>query len=167
MARRIRWLVLVAAMATVAAFVGPVRADPPDAKAMIKNTAGEVVAVAHLSEEGGLVAIKISVSGLPAGFHGWHVHDVGSCTPTFGAAGPHFNPAGAPHPGHAGDLPVLLVLPEGKTQNQRVSTDRFSIAQLLEGDGTAFIIHEAPDNYTDPATGAAGARVACGVIEAA
>ena len=38
-------------------------------------------------------------------------------------------------------------------------------ARLFDEDGAAIVIHDGPDDYrTDPA-GAAGPRIACGVIE--
>ncbi len=37
--------------------------------------------------------------------------------------------------------------------------------QLFDADGASIVIHDGPDDYvTDPA-GAAGPRIACGVIE--
>lgn len=59
------------------------------------------------------------------------------------------------------------------------STDRFALDELFDSDGSAFILHANADNYAniptdhydpDPdtttrATGDAGARVACRVIE--
>jgi Cu-Zn family superoxide dismutase len=45
--------------------------------------------------------------------------------------------------------------------NTRLAVD----GSLLDGDGAAVVIHEGPDDYkTDPA-GAAGDRIACGVLQ--
>jgi superoxide dismutase, Cu-Zn family len=74
-------------------------------------------------------------------------------------------------------LPLLLVKADG-TGSLTIRTDRFLLADLLDADGSAFIIHAKADNYTnipadrydpDPdattlATGDAGPRMACGVI---
>jgi len=49
------------------------------------------------------------VKGLPAGFHGFHVHETGECKPDFTAAEGHLNPEGRNHSEHPGDMPVLLV----------------------------------------------------------
>jgi superoxide dismutase, Cu-Zn family len=121
--------------------------------------------------------------------HGFHVHATGTCDPSipagqtspFTSAGGHFNPTGATHGSHAGDQPVLLVNADG-TATARFATDRFGVESLLDADGSAFIVHAAPDNYANIAsrysaagvpgpdaatltTGDAGARVFCGVIE--
>lgn len=92
-------------------------------------------------------------------------------------AGPHLNPAGAGHPGHAGDMPGLLVTSDGTAQ-ARFTTDRFSLPDLRDADGSAVIVHALPDNHAnipqerydpDPdtmtlATGDSGARIACGLV---
>jgi superoxide dismutase, Cu-Zn family len=57
--------------------------------------------------------LKVSVKGLPAGEHAFHVHAVGKCDPPFDSAVGHFNPGGkkhglmAPEGPHAGDMPNL------------------------------------------------------------
>ncbi|MDP2674060.1 MAG: superoxide dismutase family protein [Dehalococcoidia bacterium] len=146
--------------------------------------------VAKLTEDDGEVLVRVTVHDLPAGFHGFHVHETGTCTPAgFTSAGFHLDLAGTgsggtPHPSEAGDLPVLLVNADGSGE-ARFKTDRFDVADLLAGDGTAFIIHLNPDNYANiparylapPATitavdqatkdtGDAGGRIACGVVQA-
>ena len=96
--------------------------------------------------------------------------------PDFTAAGGHFNPTDASHGDHAGDLPTLLVNEDG-TGMLAAATDRFSLADLRDADGSAVIVHELPDNYanipdryTPPAdeetlsTGDAGSRLACGEL---
>src|SRR5262249_32635474 len=73
------------------------------------------------------VDVEVHVKGLPPGKHGFHVHENGSCTPTFAAAGGHFdgppvgptNPNGnsnpdANHPYHLGDLPNLVANEDGE-----------------------------------------------------
>ncbi len=35
---------------------------------------------------------------------------------------------------------------------------------LFDGDGAAIVIHAGPDDYRSDPAGAAGARIACGVI---
>jgi Cu-Zn family superoxide dismutase len=132
-----------------------------------------------LEQDGDAVQIIVRVHGdVAAGFHGFHVHAVGVCAAPFSTAGGHYNPGGATHRDHAGDLPVLYIDGDGEA-HARFSTDRFAIEDLFDTDGSAFILHANADNYAniptdrydpDPdattlGTGDAGARIACGVIE--
>ena len=135
-----------------------------------------------LKERHGKVTVSAAVKRLAPGFHGFHVHSVGECTPPFTSAGGHFNPDGSGHGDHAGDLPSLLVNENGRGE-LRFLTDRFSISDLFDDDGSALVVHAGRDNYanipdryhshatdtfgpdTDTlATGDAGARAACGIV---
>jgi Cu-Zn family superoxide dismutase len=112
---------------------------------------------------------------LPSGPHGFHVHDSGNCGPGTRvkspamAAGGHFDPgqtlkhSGPNGRGHLGDLPLLLVSPQG-TATAPVLVPR--LKQLKEVKGRALIIHAGSDNYADTPVkyGAGGSRIACGVI---
>ena len=118
-----------------------------------------------------------NLAGLPAGLHGFHVHENPSCEPKEKegkmtaalAAGGHYDPAKtAKHDlpwgeGHLGDLPALYVDSEGKATNP-VLAPRLKLADLS---GRALMIHAGGDNHSDhPAPlGGGGARMACGVIQ--
>ena len=153
------------------------------AVAALSDANGQKVGVAVFKERHGEVDVSAAVWRLAPGFHGFHVHTTGQCVPPFTSAGGHFNPSGAGHGDHAGDLPSLLVNRDG-TGELEFETDRFSLSDLLVGDGSALIVHAGRDNYanipiryhshtTDTfgpdadtlATGDAGARAACGVVE--
>lgn len=144
------------------------------------DAAGAEVGSVRFERRGKSRALRVSVTArkLTPGFHGFHVHTVGKCErPTFMTAGPHLNSAAAAHPGHAGDMPPLLVTKGGKAE-ARFTTDRFSLADLRDADGSAVMVHALPDNHAnipndryepDPdamtlATGDSGARVACGPV---
>ncbi len=162
-----------------AALVASAGASSGFAQATLRDGTGATVGTVRLSVMSrGKVMVKASVWGLPPGFHGFHVHAVGVCDPAtgFASAGGHFNPAGAGHPGHAGDQPVLLVNADG-TGTATFVTDRYAIIDLFDADGSAFIVHALADNYaniptryaSEPdaatlGTGDAGGRLACGVI---
>jgi len=91
------------------------------------------------------------------------------------SAGGHLNPSGAGHGDHAGDLPSLLVNADGRGLLAAV-TDRFSLDDLRDADGSALMVHSGRDNFANiPAryggpdaetleTGDSGARLACGVV---
>ncbi len=74
----------------------------------MRTATGASAGFVVLATEGGKVRVRAELSRLAPGFHGFHVHAVGSCVPpAFTSAGGHFNPAAAAHPTHAGDMPVL------------------------------------------------------------
>ena len=173
--RKIAILVLIIALA---AFGTSVQTHALDVLIRLYDASGAQVGTARLDYSGaGRVVVDFSVKGLPPGFHGFHVHAVGLCEPPFTSAGGHHNPAGTSHPGHAGDLPVILVNDTGVGWGKPMTT-RFTTASLFDDNGSALIIHANPDNYgniptdrydPDPdattlATGDAGPRIACGVI---
>ena len=157
---------------------------------------GTTVANAEIVFSDGYATVTVETTGtgqLAPGFHGMHIHSVGKCeansvAPTGGApanfnsAGGHFQVPG--HSGHpaSGDLSSLQVREDGSAMLV-TTTDAFTAEDLLDGAGTAIIIHEKPDNFANIpperyqqidgapppdqntlATGDAGARVACGVI---
>ncbi|MDQ5854164.1 MAG: superoxide dismutase family protein [Chloroflexota bacterium] len=144
----------------------------------LHNQDGDRVGRAVLTQRGDAVQVAVAVHHLPPGFHGFHVHEVGQCTPPFTSAGGHFNSTQQSHAHHAGDMPVLLVNANGTAQTS-FPTDRFRVNDLVDTNGSALIIHANPDNYAniprdrydpDPdaltlATGDAGDRIACGVIQ--
>lgn len=158
--------------------VVPAEAPQPDAAATLSNVDGDQVGTVTFTDVDGATLVAAELSGLPAGFHGFHIHANPNCDgnadPPFGAAGGHFDPGEADHGEHAGDMPVLLVNADGSAQAAFV-TDRFTAEELAN---RSVIVHAAPDNYAnipdryepgpDEATlgtGDAGGRLACGVIQ--
>jgi Cu-Zn family superoxide dismutase len=151
-----------------ATFVGCDPAAPVTGRAILQERA---------STEGvKLVDIALFASGLPAGKHAVHIHATGNCTPC-AAAGGHFDPGPAGntspdgnHPFHSGDLINLVVGSRG-SGSLSTTTSRVTISagplSLFDADGSAFIIHVAPDTYCpdgEVAGCAGGARAACGII---
>jgi Cu-Zn family superoxide dismutase len=163
---------------SLAALAAPASAWNLSANAKLYDTIGTQVGDVKLTQEGnGSVLIQARVHDLPPGFHGFHVHAVGECAPPFTSAGGHFDLDAHTHKNHSGDFPVLLVNADG-TANAKFHTERFSVADLFDTDGSAIIVHANPDNYTNIppryapapdattlATGDAGDRIACGVVE--
>jgi Cu-Zn family superoxide dismutase len=154
------------------------------ARVVLRDATGQRVGVAVLEERRGKTEVEAEVSRVAPGFHGFHVHAVGQCVPPYTSAGGHYNPTGASHGDHAGDLPSLLVNQDG-TGELEFETDRFSVDELFDADGSAMIVHAGRDNYANiptryhshtpentfgpdsetRATGDAGARAACGVVQ--
>lgn len=131
------------------------------------------------------VTVETTTAGeLTPGFHGLHIHQVGTCEGDFTSAGGHFQAEG--HTGHpsSGDLSSLQVRSDGSAKLV-TTTDAFTAEDLLAGSKTAIVIHEKADNFGNIpaekyqqvngtpgpdqqtlATGDAGGRVACGVVAA-
>ena len=66
---------------------------------------------------------------------------------------------------HVGDMPNIHVPASGELEIE-VLNSRFALGIfLLDSDGAAIVIHEGPDDYRFDPAGAAGPRIACGVIE--
>jgi Cu-Zn family superoxide dismutase len=143
------------------------------AAATLRDTNGASVGEVELRQAPLGVIARVRLEGVPAGEHGFHVHEVGSCVPPFESAGGHYAPEGrahgieSPEGMHAGDLPNVRV-PGSGALDVTLFLDRLSLRgqnPLLDADGSAFVVHDMPDDYrTDPA-GEAGGRIACGVVE--
>lgn len=148
---------------------------PKTARAFIRGTDPDsaVSGTADFVETGDGVQVVVSISNVtPAGKHGFHIHESGSCEDGGKAAGGHFNPAGTSHgflprdghgKAHAGDLGNIEVNDEG----------RGTIVLFLPGlslteghrniAGRAVILHAKEDDFSQPA-GNAGERIGCGEI---
>lgn len=127
----------------------------------------------RFTEKGGVVEIVAEVSGLEPGEHGFHIHDKGDCSAADAtSAGGHFNPASVAHGGpgadqhHAGDLGNLTADEKGVAKKTMTSTGITLGEGARSAAGRAVIVHAKPDDLRSQPTGAAGARVACGVIKA-
>jgi Cu-Zn family superoxide dismutase len=140
----------------------------------LRTPAGQSVGTAHLAQVGSAVRIVLEARGLTPGLHAFHIHAVGKCDPPdFTSAGPHFNPTSKQHGAlnpqgsHAGDLPNLDVAADG-TGRLETATEQITLGSgptsLWDADGSALVVHAAPDDFKTDPTGNAGARVACGVV---
>ena len=150
-------------------------ATAQNAKATLKNADGKDVGSAALTQTPAGVLIKLSLKGVAAGEHAFHIHGVGKCEPPFMSAGGHFNPDKkkhgmmAPDGAHAGDMPNLHIPASGElvveVLNAAVTLDKGKANSLLGLEGTSLIIHAGKDDYKTDPTGEAGGRIACGLIE--
>lgn len=144
------------------------------ARADIRNATNQSVGTATFTEAPRGIRIVVRAQGLPPGPHGLHIHEVGKCeAPTFASAGGHFNPEKKQHgtlnPAgpHAGDLPNITIGPDGSGWLETTAsgmTLRGGPLSLFDADGSAVVIHAAPDDYRTDPTGGSGDRIACGAI---
>jgi Cu/Zn superoxide dismutase len=169
-----------------------IAAEPVHARALLADSTGARIGIVTLAQEADGVHVHVNARGLTPGFHGFHIHDIGTCTaPAFTSAGGHYNPAGASHGAHAGDNPVVLVRADGSA-DQTFVTKNYTVSDLLGAD-VAAVIHAGADNYgnipakyhydadnngpsigdplgpdpeTTGKTGDAGARKVCGPVKA-
>ena len=179
-----RKIIIIVALFVVFGIIGAIyQTVPKDADiktvTMIGND-GEPIGNVRLSETAAGVLLDLDLGGLtPNGEHAIHVHEVGKCTPlaSFKDAGGHYNPTdhkhGMKHPegSHAGDMPNLKPNSNGVIQTGFVNlkltlgetTDKRST--VYDEDGSAIVIHAGADDHMSQPSGAAGARIACGVIQ--
>ena len=153
----------------------------------LQGVNGEKLGWVKLHEVHDRVVVSGLAHGLTPGFHGFHIHATGVCdmaapTGPFTTAGGHYTGGMPNHGDHAGDMPSLLVTADGHAWASFV-TDRFTLDELRDADGSAVMVHAGRDNFanipperytaggvagpdtTTLATGDAGGRVACGVID--
>jgi Cu-Zn family superoxide dismutase len=164
--------IVVAAVLLTACQTTPT--EPPRANAQLKPTKGnKAFGEATFEQEGGKVRVVIFVQGLrPGQEHGLHIHEAADCSGDAMGAKGHFNPLGKPHgrhdsaDRHAGDLPSLKANKDGRA-NVQVEMDGITVtpwpASIV---GRGLVVHADPDDFKTQPTGNAGARIACGVIQA-
>ncbi len=143
------------------------------ARAELRDADGRVVGSATFTQGAHGVVLVAELTGLPAGTHAMHIHDVGRCEPPFTTAGGHYNPGQRQHGVrnragyHAGDLPNFTAPATGTARVDAITQD-FTLGPgattLFDGDGSSIMVHSAADDYESDPGGNAGTRIACGVI---
>lgn len=147
----------------------------PDAMATLEPRSGSNATgtVSFWDMGSGNVRIKIDMTGVPAGTHGFHVHEKGDCSaPDASSAGGHFNPTSMAHgapdaeqPHHAGDLGNITADDKGEihtTMNSRSVMLGSGNDSVM---GKALVLHADRDDLTTQPSGNSGKRIACGVVE--
>ena len=168
--KSLQWIALAAAVIAAPSLA---QADQA-AKASFVGGDGSAKGSATLTPTPAGVLIGLDLSGLPpASWVAFHVHETGTCDPATGheSAGGHFNPGGKKHGfnvadgPHAGDMPNQYVGGDG-TLHAQVLNSAVTLDDSATGiKGRALMIHAKPDDYASQPSGAAGERLACGVIE--
>jgi len=160
-------LALAAVLALTAASAS---ADP--LTVALKTGTGASAGKATLTEAPKGVLLKVEATGLTPGWHGLHFHAKADCSKAdFTSAGAHTHSADKGVHGllnsaatETGDLPNLYAGADGMG-NAEVFTSLTTLKALQDADGSALVIHAAPDDHQAQPIGGAGARVACGEIK--
>jgi Cu-Zn family superoxide dismutase len=119
---------------------------------------------------GAPVQVAVSLTGVPSGYHGFHVHSITDVSTGCGSAG-HFNPYSTNHgfPAarvrHVGDLGNVFSDDSGNV----VATFTDVQLSLVAGApasiaGLTVVLHADPDDGVSQPTGNAGARLGCSLI---
>ena len=191
MAGRLYWAILLAPVAVavvIGLFLLAVRAGgavEPDvgltAEAALESPDGDSMGTVAFRQAAAGVLVMADLKGLAPGGHAFIIHEVGSCTPGFDAAGDHFNPEETDHgfihsnwegggslSGHGGDLPNIYAASDGSARadffTQGIILNSGPRHSVFDDDGSAIIVHERPDAYGEEESDT-GARVACGIIK--
>lgn len=149
---------------------------PVLAAAVLEPTQGnQVTGTVNFLEAPDGIRVEATIEGLePNTTHGFHIHEEGDCSAPDGtSAGGHFNPTDDPHGGpddpaderHVGDLGNLESDADGVATYDRVD-DLLTVEGTTSILGRGMIVHAGADDLESQPTGDAGARLACGVIEA-
>lgn len=164
----------IAALASIVCLAA-LPAAAQTASAALKTADGKDAGSVKLAQMPGGVLLTLSVKGLPAGEHAFHVHAVGKCEPPFTTAGGHFNPGQkkhgimSPEGSHAGDMPNLHIPASGdltvEVMNAAITLEKGKTNSVFDADGSAIVIHAGKDDYKSDPAGDAGARIACGIIQ--
>ncbi len=147
----------------------------PHAEATLAAKSGSGTSgTAAFSVENGQVVMRINIVGATPGEHAFHVHEVGDCSSDDGkSAGGHWNPTAQDHGKlgesvqfHYGDTGNVTIAEDG-TGSAEISGSVWTLGDGGQGDvvGRAVVVHAGADDFVTQPTGAAGGRVACGVIE--
>ena len=150
------------------------------AEAALTSPNGDSVGTVTFLQAASGVLIMADLNGLTPGGHAFIVHETGSCTPDFSAAGDHFNPEDTEHGfvhsawkrgetrgAHGGDLPNIYAASDGSARadffSVGITLDPEAGNAVFDEDGSAIVVHEKPDAYGETESDT-GTRVACGVI---
>ena len=144
------------------------------ATAQINSASGSnLTGTAIFTKDGENITLSIEIQNASPGLHAVHIHESGDCSAPDGtSAGGHWNPTGVAHGKwgegefHLGDIGNITVDEDG-TGSIELTTDLWEIGTGSDVDviGKGIIVHAGADDFTSQPSGAAGARIGCGVIE--
>jgi superoxide dismutase, Cu-Zn family len=115
--------------------------------------------------------VRVELHNVAEGWHGVHFHGKGDCSDhdAYKHSGSHAALEGQTHGfmsskgPHTGDLPNIWVGKDGMGKAEFFMAG-IDPNQLLDKDGSAFIVHKGIDDYMSEPAGNAGDRLGCGVL---
>jgi superoxide dismutase, Cu-Zn family len=165
--------ILISAGIFCAAVIAANAQDVTKATAKLESRSGsKVTGTVTFTKTGDEIEVVGDIENLTPGKHGFHIHEKGDCSAADAAsAGGHFNPTHQHHGGpataehHTGDLGNIEADQSGKAHIQWKGKMSMSGADSIIG--KSVVVHEKADDLKTDPSGNSGARIACGVIEAA
>ena len=134
---------------------------------LVPSKGSDVGGTILLTQHKGYVQLSGEVSGLTPGKHGFHIHEFGDMRSDDGTAtGGHYNPDKTPHGGphskerHAGDFGNINAGANGVAK-VNIKAKGLDLHHVV---GRAIVVHGGADDLKSQPSGAAGPRVAVGVI---
>ncbi|XP_039120659.1 superoxide dismutase [Cu-Zn], chloroplastic [Dioscorea cayenensis subsp. rotundata] len=145
------------------------------AVAVLKGNSDVEGVVTLVQDDDGPTTVKVRVTGLTPGLHGFHLHEFGDTTNGCISTGAHFNPNNLTHGApedkirHAGDLGNIVANSDGVAEATIVD-NQIPLSGPNAVIGRALVVHELEDDLgkggheLSLTTGNAGGRLACGVV---
>ncbi|XP_039118402.1 superoxide dismutase [Cu-Zn], chloroplastic-like [Dioscorea cayenensis subsp. rotundata] len=145
------------------------------AVAVLKGNSDVEGVVTLVQDDDGPTTVKVRVTGLTPGLHGFHLHEFGDTTNGCISTGAHFNPNNLTHGApedkirHAGDLGNIVANSDGVAEATIVD-NLIPLSGPNAVIGRALVVHELEDDLgkggheLSLTTGNAGGRLACGVV---
>ncbi|KAH7690595.1 Superoxide dismutase protein [Dioscorea alata] len=145
------------------------------AVAVLKGNSDVQGVVTLVQDDDGPTTVKVRVTGLTPGLHGFHLHEFGDTTNGCISTGAHFNPNNLTHGApedkirHAGDLGNIVANSDGVAEATIVD-NQIPLSGPNAVIGRALVVHELEDDLgkggheLSLTTGNAGGRLACGVV---
>jgi Cu-Zn family superoxide dismutase len=148
-------------------------------KTQLNTADGKHVADATVDFTNGYATVTVETVAagvLSPGFHGLHIHAIGTCQANstapnggqsgdFASAGEHFQAPGHSGQPASGDLPPLLARSDGSGKLVATS-DGFTMDQLKGSEGSSIVLHQGAD-MTGQSAAESDQRIACGVLSPA
>lgn len=137
---------------------------------LVPTKGHEAAGTVRFQPADGGVRIDTEMANLPEGRHAYHVHLYGDCTADDGtSAGTHFNFRGpSRNPPEdidriTGDLGEVVADAQGNASHSAV-VEHASLTGPKSIIGRSVVVHASGNDPEQPPIGAAGPRLACGVI---